>query len=157
MYLAFSKPSGDKASTANGVFFDKLICWRTHSPFCHVELVFGEPSRASTCFSSSPADGGVRYKAVDLTTPNWVLVPVPGDDKMADRIATQYLGEDYDWAGIFGFVLPFGEHNDNDKFCSEVCAMVLQRMGILPPDLKTWEVSPGDLYNLVIKKEEKVT
>lgn len=155
MKLAFETPSGDKTKSANGVFFDKLICLKTKSPYCHCELVFNSPQTPlsnSYCFSSSPADGGVRFKNIDLTTPDWKLIEIGDYNIPGLNIALKYIGQKYDWMGIFGFVLPFGQHDGDDKFCSEVCALVLKKLELLPSDLKTWEVSPGKLFDLVTNK-----
>ena len=67
----------------NGTFFDKLIAsWsglgKGGARFSHVELVIGEPEgEPPLCFSSSPRDGGVRTKHIDLSSGHWEIVDVP--------------------------------------------------------------------------------
>jgi hypothetical protein len=48
---------------------DKLISWWDRGLYSHVELVFSD----GLCASSSPRDGGVRMKPIEL----WVCVPRP--------------------------------------------------------------------------------
>lgn len=151
MKVAFHKPSG--VPSANGQFFDKVIEAVTRSPYTHSELVFdlvpGYPAN-SLCFSSAPVDGGVRFKRIDLSQPDWIVVDVPGEkDYEAMDLAKFYLGQKYDWMGILGFTVPWGAHKDNDKFCSEVCTLILQECRILDKTIKSFRTSPADLYKLV--------
>lgn len=145
--LAFHDSSFDQTS-ANGALFDRLIAWRTGSPLVHVEFVMSEGNdKAATTYSSVPG-AGVRYAQIDITQPWWKVVPLPPLKDGVSAAAARYLGQKYDWMGIIGFVAPFGEHDDNDKFCSEVCTDLLQAAGLFP-FVKPWCVSPGDLFRMV--------
>jgi len=174
MKLAFYK------AVAGGTF-DKIIGWRTGSPYAHVEVCFPEipagaeppiskymegdgKEKGTLCFSSSPRDGGVRFKYINLADGKWDLVNVamlPTPEILAGVLsyAQTLVGLDYDWLGIAGFVLPFGEHDDKDRFCSEVAVDLMQhpdvfsrlwpRVSVNVRDLKAWKTSPGALYKLV--------
>ena len=142
---------------ARGTFFSQAICVFTRSSYSHVELVFdefGTTADGVLCFSADEKDGGTRFKRIILDPTNWTIVPIPSTThqmRSADAYATAKDGLKYDWAGILGFVLPFGEHDDEDRFCSEIVCEILEHVfgwnfG------KPWEVSPGKLYNLVEKQ-----
>lgn len=176
MKLAFYK-------AAQGQVWDKVIGWKTHSPYSHVELCFPELAAGAEppiskydegdgkeigtlCYSSSPRDGGVRFKYINLNSGKWDLVNVallPTPDALAAVMSygQTMVGMPYDWTGIIGFALPFGEHDDKDRFCSEVAVDVLQhpsvfsrlwmRVGVNVRDVVPWKTSPGALYKLVRK------
>jgi hypothetical protein len=175
MKLAFYK--GNQPHSENSQFFDKAICLWTRSPYSHVEMIFdasewprgmlaaevekqgktiqpGDPLNwpyIRLCFSSSPRDGGVRFKWIDIDPAQWDVreFPMPGvNDLNLIDAAAPLVGLKYDWFGIFGFVLPFGEHNDADRFCSEVCLDVIQKFGDFR-QYKAWEVSPGQLSDFI--------
>lgn len=146
MKLAFHKG-------ARGTFFSKAICAFTRSQYSHVELVFYGPNRNgwSWCFSSDEQDGGTRFKSVQLLLDDWDLVEIPTTEffyNLAWNYASSKRNLKYDWLGILGFVVPFGEHDDLDRFCSEIVAEILEHtygwnLG------KPWMISPGELYNKI--------
>lgn len=174
MKLAFYK-------AAMGKPWDKVVAWKTHSPYSHVEMCFPEipagadppiskyvegdgKANGTLCYSSSPRDGGVRFKYINLQSGKWDLVNVallPTPDALAT--VTSYcqtlVGLQYDWLGIIGFALPFGEHDDKDRFCSELAVDVMQhpamfsrlwpRVSVNIRDAVRWKTSPGALYKLV--------
>ena len=149
MKLAFHKGS-------RGTLFSKLICWKTGEPYSHVELVFDFKitTALSLCFSADEKDGGTRFKEIDLND-EWLLVDVPetvANFKKAFNYARKHNNLKYDWLGIIGFVLPFGEHDDNDRFCSEIVCEILQVSLGWWPEVKPWQVSPGRLYELYAAK-----
>ena len=187
MKLAFySAPASD--ASGNGTFFDRVIEWRQRiggggyaSRFVHVEFVFDEVGLASAairqippivqtgdangslCYSSSPRDGGVRFKWIDLTDGQWTLVNlgVLSDAHLAQALefCGARVGLAYDWLGILGFVLPWGEHEDGDRFCDESGIEVMQRSIVavsLPAriaaavaPLVRWRTDPAQLYRAV--------
>ncbi len=132
--------------------FDRLICDRTDSPFCHVELAFDD----HTGFTALP-DYGVRiFDNRDYSTPIWSALPVfswlPDADAIcrakAEQLASQHMG--YDWLAILGFLVPAGEHERHDMICSEAVLTALQAVG--DPRLASyqpWLVSPGKLYEIL--------
>ena len=141
---------------ARGTLFSKAICWKTGSPYSHVELVFDEwkSTLGTMCFSSDEKDGGTRFKWINLDPTAWKIVPLYnsfGQYKLAEAYASSKDGLKYDWLGILGFVAPFGEHDDNDRFCSEIVTEILQHAMGWPVGVAPWEVSPGELFNLYEK------
>lgn len=174
MKLAFYKASAGHA-------WDKIIAWKTGSLYAHVEVCFpelptdveppvakyveGDGKHVGTlCYSSSPRDGGVRFKYINLQDGKWDLVNVallPTPDILASVLsyAETMIGMPYDWVGIAGFALPFGEHDDKDRFCSEVAVDLMQHPAVFTRlwprvsynirDAVAWKTSPGALYKLV--------
>jgi hypothetical protein len=142
----------------NGTFFDKLIAWwsglfKGGARFPHVELVIGEcDGEPPLCFSSSPRDGGVRTKHIDIYDGHWEIVDVPVLERqyatilMAVNALVNAKGR-YDWAGVLGFVAPWGGQDGQRWFCSEVVLFVLQTAGVLP-GRRPSGVSPSRLYQL---------
>lgn len=85
-----------------GNFYDKLIRAVTFSKYSHCELVINE-----LCYSSSPRDGGVRVKYINLHDGKWDLFPINGDDQKAREWFIKNVGKKYDWLGAVTSVLPF--------------------------------------------------
>lgn len=134
MKLAFKRPTS---------FWDYLICARTLSSYCHVELVFeshlddirdliarydlrllGAPAPGLVlCFSSLPADHGTRFKYLGLDPKTYDVIDAPpairNDDMRAALICSHICGLSYDWMAIIGFVVPIGLHAPADRMCSE--------------------------------------
>ena len=98
----------------------KAVCWFTGSKYSHCELLIG-----GLCYSSSARDGGVRAKAIDLTSGRWDVYPIEGDEKKALQWFIDHMGKRYDWAGIARFVIPFLPKVDGQWFCSEACGAAL--------------------------------
>ena len=155
--------------------------------FVHVEFVFDEvglcsdkrvipallgggalaiqsgDANGSLCYSSSPGDGGVRFKWIDLTDGQWVPVNlgclVGGEIAQALMFCEARLGPAYDWLGILGFALPFGEHEDGDRFCLESSVEVMrrsvvanalpQRIAAAVMRLVSWRTDAARLYQAV--------
>jgi len=156
MFLAFYNANA-RSSEGNGHLLDRLIGLWTRGPFSHVEIAFsdGSPAGYRTCFSSSPRDGGCRFKSIDLTDGKWELVPLSAcmtdELKVGDWCKAQ-AGKGYDWPGIFGFVCwPFVRQDPRRWYCSEVCVAALQQIGMFP-GVSAWRVSPNRLYKMVTEK-----
>lgn len=60
-----------------GDWVDRVIRFRTVSPYSHVELL----APNGLCYSSSPRDGGVRAKVFELLPEDWELIPLPFFDR----------------------------------------------------------------------------
>lgn len=129
---AFYKKRGD--------WVDRVIRFRTVSPYSHVELV----APNGLCYSSSPRDGGVRAKAIGLLPEDWELVPVPWADYATIKdFFDRTNGNPYDFVGaIVGQGLAAKAHRDGAYFCSEWCAAAL---GLSD----SWRYSPALLYNVL--------
>lgn len=113
MELAFYK--------GNGNFYDTLIKVVTFSKYSHVELVIN-----GTCYTSSPRDGGVRSKIIDLNSRNWDVFPVNGDEAYAFEFFEENMGKPYDWFGAIKSVLPLFPNHGNKFYCSEAVAIALK-------------------------------
>lgn len=122
-----------------GLFFDKVVRWKTNSLYSHCELVIGD-----WCYSSSPRDGGVRKTKIDLS--NWDVLNLHVEDQKVQDILKFYSqteGLPYNYWGIlFNQTLRINEFkNRGSYFCSEWCAAAL---GV--PNPSTY--SPQKLYDL---------
>lgn len=146
--LAFKTPK-------DGNFFSKAICWKTNGLFCHVELMLAGPLDDALCFSSREPHG-TGFTHIDLTNSTvWDVVVLPVTSAQEAQLLAFANGcgtKEYDWMGILGFILPWGEHDDKDRFCSEVCTEALQKVLGYFPGVKPWMTSPWDLYKLVTGK-----
>lgn len=134
-------------------FFDRAICWKTGGPFCHVELVLEGPLYHALCFSSrAPHGTGFAYlNLVDQSIWDVVILSLTVEQEAQLLAFVNGCGtKEYDWLGILGFVLQWGEHDDKDRFCSEICTEALQKVLGYFPGVKPWMTSPMDLYRLVV-------
>lgn len=131
---------------AQGNYQDKLIRFRTMSPYSHVELVIDR-----LCYSSSPRDGGVRKKIIELEPNKWDLVAVPWlQSSQALRVFEKYSGSEYDLLGVLVGQLFNAPIHDRDKcFCSE---LVAEMLGFEQP----WRYSPASLYLVVNEINKQV-
>lgn len=111
----------------------------TRSRWSHAELVID-----GVCFSSSPRDGGVRSKVIDLSSGRWDVFQVAADEAQALRWFGEHVGNRYDWAGIWRFVVPFLPHARNRWFCFESVGSALGLAGahkLHANDLHAWAVA----------------
>ena len=92
----------------------------TGSKYSHCELVIN-----GTCCSASARDGGVRFKQIDLTSGKWDVFDIQGDEQKAWDWFCTHAGDEYDYAGVARFVVPFLPHRSNQWFCSEAVAAAL--------------------------------
>jgi hypothetical protein len=135
----------------------KLIKLRTGGIHSHVELIFPQYTiydsvknrELSLCFSSYEKEGGVRFKFIYLNPEKWDIVPIEiPNDKLEDLLsfAAELCDADYDWPGIFGFVIPFFKENPKKFFCSEVLVYLFQKKLAMLEDLVSYKTSPTDLF-----------
>lgn len=128
IFLAFYKGHG-------GNLLDKLTDFVvrvfTRGEFSHCEIAvekqinFTDRYDCDTvydCYSSSPRDGGVRVKRIDVSdAKTWTLIPL--NDVSENQIKAYFnrtLGKKYDFIGALGVV--FGIKQKRSKyFCSEWC------------------------------------
>lgn len=120
-----------------GSWVDKLIAWWTDSKYSHVELHVGN----GQFFSSSPREGEVRYKYIDIKQEHWDIVLLPVDTKV-DLIRMEGLiGKKYDWLGIFMHqFLPLNTQWSFKWWCSEAIGYVL--------GLDNFRINPQELYEI---------
>lgn len=120
MQIAFYK--GTRPGLA-GVF-NRAVRWWTRGPYSHCELILWRLADGrAVCGSSSNLDGGVRRKIIDLDPDHWDIV----DARWANQskaLTWFYLheGQQYDKAGLFGFVWRRGDGDKRKWWCSEALA-----------------------------------
>ena len=129
--LAFYKGMGEgqdrgRKFTSYLIAFWTTITERKKSNHTHVEIIF--PNGRS--FSSSGWDKGVRGKVITYAHPErWTFVTLMYSEADVDKMlihSDSHVGEGYDYKGIAGsLVFPFGLHNANEWFCSEICNHIL--------------------------------
>lgn len=150
MMVAFHNPTYP-------TWYDRLIRLKTNSTYVHTELLFDEMGVKRPGFYtsfSSVIDAGSRFQDdMNFLTSEWKLVALPDkwDWQPIYNFCSGMAHKRYDLLGILGFILPWGEHDDSDIFCSESTTDAIQYRhdGELFPHQKAWMVSPGDLYKLV--------
>lgn len=125
-----------------GRWYEKLIAWYTIGPFSHCELVFGDD-----WFSSSPRDGGVRYKKIFAVPGRWVFLEIDANSDLIRNWCDTQVGKKYDWRGFFNFILPIG-YSRSKWFCSEICVAGLQQAGVLLGE-KPHRFSPNCLWRML--------
>jgi len=118
---------------------DRFVRWFMRGKYSHVELVFSDGVSAS----SSGADGGVRFKTIDLTPDDWDVFTLHGPDESTTRQwFTDHHGQPYDWLGDFGFVWRPTPTEKGKWFCSEAVAAAL---GFPEP----WRFDPNALASAI--------
>ncbi len=145
IYLASYK--GKRQSPSLKAFYnafqDRLIRLLTKGQYSHCEIAILRKDGKYDCYSSSPRDGGVRHKIMDLPNERWDLQQIHGL-KQRDIVAyfNQTQGAKYDWLGAIGVIV--GCPDDKSKFfCSEWC------YNLLFDSQEGWRFSPVDLATLI--------
>jgi hypothetical protein len=128
--------------------FDKLVRTFTKSDYSHVELRFSD----GMCFSSSPRDGGTRFKKIDIDDKNWHIIDLYNVSKDTENkirnLANEMVNKKYDWLGVLGFVIPLFPSDENRWYCSEICAYLLDKANVI---ICYHKISPEGL-NYIIKR-----
>ena len=120
--LAFYK--GRLSLNDHALPFDRAVCAWTGGDYSHVELI---DLNDGAGWSSSYRDGGVRKKFIDWSSGRWDIYTLPGDPVAARDRIKKHLGEGYDVFGLFFFVIPLHLEARNEKFCSEIVSIGLDR------------------------------
>lgn len=126
-----------------GKWLDYLIAIGTFSKYSHCEIIL----ESGVSVSASIRDGGVRYKNIVYDPAKWDIF----DLKELDQVHKNYIPywfnthktNKYDFFGAIGSAFRINLADDNKKFCSYCCAMVL---GVNPI------VSPGRLVKILKKQ-----
>ena len=139
---------GTAKENPKATWLDRLICFVTGSRFSHVELVTEfRRGNYSTCWSSSPRDGGVRCAMIDLESGHWEVWNTGtisiDPDVAVDFFKTQN-GKLYDWLGALGVKIPFVKNHQTRWFCSEIISAIYS---VDEPGKK----SPGDVFDYFAK------
>lgn len=138
VYLAMYK--------AEGNWVDKIIRLFTGKPYSHCELAVANGEKY-LCYSSSPRDGGVRYKLMHLGEDKWDLIPL--DNVTEEKIKAYFnrtCGKAYDWWGAIGIVLCVKQKRSK-YFCSEWCFNAIYNSE------EGWRFSPNKLAQILLKGE----
>lgn len=144
-----------------GNFYDKLVAWFCRGGYSHVELVFSD----GVSFSSSPRDGGTRFKNIDVNNGHWDILEIPcAPDKEARirRWCHSECDKNYDWFAIYGYVFgavigwAFGAdkclNDKNHWYCSEVCMSAIRKFDVLPIDEDQVLVHPNAAFDIICNK-----
>jgi hypothetical protein len=120
MKMAFYKGKGD--------WKDRLIRLWSRCTYSHVELVISrnEDGR-SLCLSSSPRDGGVRMKWIELDQANWDVVEIgrANQEPSVTVWGAMNMGAAYDWMALIGLVIRPIKGSQKKFMCSEAVAAAL--------------------------------
>lgn len=132
-----------------GDWKDILICIRTFSKYSHCEIVGSD----GFCYSSSPRDGGVRKKEIDLKDGKWETFEINVEHKRFEYYKNQTIlnkffestkGQKYDWVAIlFSMAVKLGFEDKNKWYCSEWCCAFLNKRFSL--NMNT-QISPSKLF-----------
>lgn len=107
---------------------NRVIADLTAGPYSHVEFVLAHFTNGwALCLSASMMDGGVRIKAINISTANWAVVTVKTDVTVDDAWAWFYRHSSakYDHSGALGYKLPFLKPNPRKKYCSKAISEIL--------------------------------
>jgi hypothetical protein len=109
--------------------FNKLVSWWTRGPYSHTELVIGEVSEGSVCWSASYLDKGIRRKVIKLDPDHWDLIEVEmtaTELGQAQEWFHQHENAAYDVLGLVGFIFRRVADDHRKFFCSEAIAASLK-------------------------------
>lgn len=149
VYLALYKGNG-------GSLYDRVTDWLirkiTKGQYSHCEIAVEKteflsgdyyPHITYDCYSSSPRDGGVRRKVIDLKDGKWDLIELPNiTAEQVKRYYTQTQGSKYDWWGMLG--IAFGIKQKRSRFfCSEWCFNLIKQSD------EGWRFSPNQLALII--------
>ena len=117
MMLAFYKAK-------HGTKIDKIVAAAIRSKYSHVELVFSD----GICFSASPRDKGVRFKAINLDNGKWDLYKIDKQfyEEMLKKQVKRFEGQPYDTLGAIGSGIGIPLYSTKKKFCSLIIACIFQ-------------------------------
>lgn len=150
VYLALYKGTG-------GSLYDRFSDWLikkvTKGQYSHCEIAverledWGEYDFRPIydCYTSSPRDGGVRCKQINVNNGNWDLIPLPSvTESQVQSYFERTKGRKYDWCGVFGLVLGLKQKRSK-YFCSEWC------FNVIFYSENGWRFSPNQLATIFKK------
>ena len=129
-----------------GTIWDQLIALRTWGPYSHVELMFSD----GMCFSSSPRDGGTRFKKIQIDPVHWTALDFPTDKEDCIRKwCEKQVGKPYDWLGILGLAIDAPIIDDNKIwYCSKVCTAAIDQYLAYNKFIPI-RINPNKLYKIL--------
>lgn len=95
----------------------------TWSKYSHAELVID-----GICYTSSARDGGVRAKAIDLSSGRWDVFDITSSETLKTQALAWFAEheyDEYDYRNLVRFVLPFVKHSENKWVCYEAVGAAL--------------------------------
>ncbi|PJG86227.1 enoyl-CoA hydratase [Conservatibacter flavescens] len=152
VYLALYK---GKAKNWRSRLVDSVIKLFTKGEYSHCEIAVFHSELVGNydinewfrCYTSSPRDGGVRIKCINVNDSNkWDLIKL--DNVTEDEIEEFFektKSKKYDLLGAIGVVF-HNKHSRNRYFCSEWCWEALGRS-------QGWRFSPNDLAMIFSNKK----
>lgn len=154
VYLALYK---GRAKNWRERLVDWLIRKATKGKYSHCEIAVKKSQIKDhyhreewyECYSSSPRDGGVRCKVIDVSDlSKWDLIPLTNvPEAQIKAFYHNTKGKKYDLSGALG--IAFGSKQMRDKyFCSEWCWEALY-------NTDGWRFSPNHLPPIILSKELK--
>lgn len=149
VYLALYK---GRASNWRERIEDWLIRKVTRGAYSHCEIAVKQSNIEGhyhytewfECYSSSPRDGGVRCKVINVADTNkWDLVELQNvTEAQIKAYFEQTQGKKYDLWGALGIVLGFKQRRER-FFCSEWC------FNAIFDSEQGWRFSPNDLAVMI--------
>lgn len=136
-----------KRARDTGSIWSKAISWWTRSPYSHCELWLDGGDDNAYCFSAREGEKS-GFKVIDLrgVFDVFIISLDTTEGLKVFNICKLLVNKGYDWLGLLGFLGPWKVHDNNDRFCSEVCFEVLETAKLLASSSeKRWKVSPGEL------------
>lgn len=130
-----------------GDCWDKIIGWFTKSKYSHIEIHFSD----DWCFSSSPREGGVRFKRIELDH-RWEIIDldIPLEKEIEiKKWCLNQVGKGYNWFSLFTHIVNYlwffdWKEERNYWYCSELCAYVLDKFEIM--EFSSYRIDPGKIY-----------
>lgn len=133
---------------AKSTLVDRLIQWWERGVYSHCEAILSMNDGLAECASSSPRDGGVRIKSIQLDPTNWDIIEAPGNEETVREWFQKNAGKPYDFLGIAGFLFRRIGSGKGTYFCSEAIG---EALGIQ----EAWRFDPNSLYDLMVYASKK--
>ena len=152
VYLALYKGTGGNLYDR---FSDWLIRKITRGQYSHCEIAVERLEDCGQydfravcdCYSSSPRDGGVRCKSINIYNGNWDLIPLTHvTEEQIKAYFNRTSGKHYDWWGAIGCVIGIKQKRSK-YFCSEWCFNAIFNSE------EGWRFSPNQLAVMLNTKE----
>lgn len=128
-----------------------LVATASGSIYSHVEIWLNGDRNKAYCFSSREPHGA-GFQEIDLTTPEWEIVPIRATPDQQLYVWGYCLGADgkgYDGVGLLGFGKIPAIHDYKALHCSETGANIMSKcLNKTLPKL-AWMMAPGDLCTFV--------
>src|SRR5579862_8583397 len=138
-----------KIASKTGSVWSELIARESGSVYSHVEGWLSGPQSTAYCFSSREPVGA-SFETIDLTTPEWEIVPVLGLTPQQEDLTLGYClgcdGKKYNGLGLIGFKAGIPQLTDpHEIFCSQTWADIARKCWGKSLPNKPWMISPGQL------------